>query len=415
MIRFIHTADLHLDSPFKGLQALHPDLFEQVYQAGFHSFQNIIETAINKQVDFVLISGDIYDEENQSVKAQAFFRDQMKKLEQHQIPVFLSHGNHDFMGRESLRIQMPNNVTIFGIEPETHEMMTKDQEKVAITGFSYQTRWVKERMINQYPNRKQSADYHLGMLHGYLDGSKSEEATYAPFSIDDLLTRQYDYWALGHIHKRSTLHSEPPILYSGNIQGRNPNEVGEKGAYLVTLEKGSASEIEFFPTAPIIWLERTVSLEGVSHLSDLFAKVEKEMETVSDETVDILLSVQFSDYEGLSKDLMTRIQSGDLLEGINQTDRQPFVYLYHLALLPKKDQLLFSYDADMQASFVKGKAELNEDERYQDALQDLFKHSIIRSRFNELEQDQQLKQAIIDAAESILMSDIAFEEGEEEQ
>ena len=136
---------------------------------------------------------------------------------------------------------------------------------------------------------------------------------------------------------------------------------------------------------------------------------------MSDQTVDILLSVQFSDYEGLSKDLMTRIQSGDLLEGINQTDRQPFVYLYRLVLLPKKGQLLFSYDADMQASFLKSKAELNEDERYQDALQDLFKHSIIRSRFNELGQDQQLKQAIIDAAESILMSDIAFEEGEEEQ
>ena len=159
MIRFIHTADLHLDSPFKGLKRVHPHLYEDVYQSTFQAFNNIVNKALEEQVDFMLISGDIYDEENQSVKAQAYFRDQMGRLKTAGILVYLLHGNHDFLGRETLKLQLPDNVTVFGTDPQTEQLTTKSNEKVAITGFSYQTRWVKERVIQRYPQRESNVDF----------------------------------------------------------------------------------------------------------------------------------------------------------------------------------------------------------------------------------------------------------------
>ena len=147
VITFIHTADLHLDSPFKGIKQLEPQLFDAIYQSTFASFRELVTQAISEEVDFFLISGDIYDEENQSVKAQAFLRDELGRLDRAGIPVYLSHGNHDFLGRESLKLQLPGNVTVFEKEVTTEILTTKAGERVAITGFSYPARWVKERMI----------------------------------------------------------------------------------------------------------------------------------------------------------------------------------------------------------------------------------------------------------------------------
>lgn len=416
MVRFIHTADLHLDSPFKGIRQLHPNLYETVYQATFQSFQTIVTRAIEEEVDFLLISGDIYDEENQSVKAQARLRDELGRLHQARIPVFLSHGNHDFMGRGTLRLQLPDNVTIFGTEPETVQLQTRLGERVAITGFSYKTRWLQERIIQSYPQRQQDVDYHIGMLHGYLDGMESSEGVYAPFSLSELNQKQYDYWALGHIHKRQALQELPPVLYPGNIQGRNPNETGEKGALLVQLQKGIDPEVHFFPTAPVVWEEREVSLQGVGSLSGLYNCLEEEMANSVKIGKTLLLSLVLAETEGLATDLLERIQDGDLLEGLNHSAGEseiPAVYLYRLVLRPASERLLFSYDPRMQASFQQMGQELADPEIHQQKLKDLFEHTIIRRRFSELEQDEGLKKEIWEGARQLLLEAIAFEEGEE--
>lgn len=413
MIRFIHTADLHLDSPFKGLKRMHPHLYENVYQSTFQSFYHIVSKAIEEAVDFLLISGDIYDEENQSVKAQAFLRDQMRRLKAVGIPVYLSHGNHDFLGRETLKLQMPDNVMIFGTEPQTELFATKSQEKVAVTGFSYQTRWVKERMIQQYPVRQSNVDFHIGMLHGFLEGIESSEGVYAPFSIQELNEKHYDYWALGHIHKRDLIQEHPPIVYPGNIQGRNPNELGEKGAYLVSLEKGFSPRLEFFTTSPIIWKEKIVSLKGLSSLQSLFAAVETEMEAAVEEKQGVFLSIIIEDKEDLPEEVIEKIQEGDLLEGFNQTDYQPFVYLYKLKIAPQEKQVPFSFDQKMQESFEKSGQDLKDKEIFRKKLRDLFKNQIVRSRFSELEQDSQLQEEILTAAQNLLFEDIFFEEEED--
>lgn len=413
MIRFIHAADLHLDSPFKGLKKMHPSLFDAIHQSTFASFKKIVTTAIEKKTDFVLLCGDIYDGENQSVKAQSFFREQMKRLQAAHIPVYLLHGNHDFMGRDSLRIQMPDNVSIFKTEVETQLLTTASQERVAISGFSYPSRWVKERMIDHYPSRKRAVDYHIGMLHGFFEGSASKEDVYAPFSMADLLERSYDYWALGHIHKREVLNQQPIVAYSGNTQGRNPNESGDKGVYLVELEKGSEPTMTFIETAPIVWKEQQLSLKGLSSLQSVYAEIEGCLERASEAKKTVLLSIRFDDYDGLSKDLLERIKEGDLLEGFNQQQSDKGIYLYHLSLNPLKEQFLFRYDEAMQASFEKSGHAFREKDYLQTILQDLFKHPSMRGRFSELEQDEELAETIIQSARNLLFEDIAFEEGDE--
>lgn len=416
MVRFIHTADLHLDSPFKGLRQLHPGLYETVYQATFQSFHAIVSRAIREEVDFLLISGDIYDEENQSVKAQARFRDEMGRLHQARIPVFLSHGNHDFMGRETLRLQLPDNVTIFGTEAETVLHETRQGERVAITGFSYKTRWLQERMVQSYPKRYTEVDYHIGMLHGYFDGMEAAEGVYAPFSLGEMNEKQYDYWALGHIHKRQTLQALPPVLYPGNTQGRNPNETGDKGALLVEMQKGVDPHIQFFASAPVIWEEREVSLQGIATLPELYTRLEEEVVQELPSGKTLLLSLVLADTESLGQDTLERIQDGDLLEGLNHSTAgtgTPQVYLYKLSFRSVNERMTFSYDPRLQESFQQMEEELSQQIVYAKQLKDLFEHSIIRRRFPELEQDEILKKEALQQARQLLRESIAFEEGEE--
>lgn len=403
MIRFIHTADLHLDSPFKGLKQLHPKLYNQVYQSTFKSFERLVTIAIEEAGDFIVISGDIYDGDNQSVKAQAFFREQMQRLDTASIPVYLSHGNHDFMDSGISRLKLPDNVKVFGHEPETYY-----HDTVAITGFSYPKRWVTERMIEKYPKRAKT-DFHIGLLHGFLEGSGATEDVYAPFTMGDLLAKQYDYWALGHIHKRQILNQQPPIVYSGNTQGRNPNELGEKGAFLVTLQKGLDPTLTFINTAPIWWIEKTISLVGIQTLDALYSKISEEIIKAQKPEQTILLSLILDDREELSDDALERIHNGDLIAGISQSEA---VYLYRITLAPKTERLVFSADDRMQQSFNRSKDHLSAVETYRDVLTDLFKHPTVRTRFADFEQDTELREKILQEAEELLLEDIVFEEGE---
>lgn len=411
MITFIHTADIHLDSPFKGIKQLDPQLFEEIYQSTFVSFHELVSQAITAAVDFFLISGDVYDEENQSVKAQAFLREELGRLHQACIPVFLSHGNHDFLGREALKLQLPENVTVFEKEVGTEYLTTRQGERVAITGFSYPSRWVEERMILDYPQRDRTVDYHIGMLHGYLEGLHSTEGVYAPFSLGELNMKNYDYWALGHIHKRQTLQLAPPVVYCGNTQGRNPNETEEKGAYLVTLQKKMDPLLQFIATAPIVWEKREVSLAGCVSLNDAFERIDDILEDYRMRKASILLSVVFRDTQDLHPDVISKIEDGDLLDGVQQQLGKPFCYLYSLKISVDMEKELFAFDHVMKDSFSKSWAEIAEDDVFYRSLDQFFKHAVIRNKFADLRKDETFKADVLAAAKTRLIQAIAFEEG----
>lgn len=262
-MKFIHAADLHLDSPFLGLQHLPNGLLAQVRASTFTAATKVFDKAIAEHVDFVLLAGDLFDRAEQSVAAQAYLFEQFDRLNDVGIPALISFGNHDYLADQHQTVAYPANVTVFGPEVGTQTLTLASGETVAISGFSYPQRWVPEDQVIQFPTHA-STDWHIGMLHGAISTGSGDH--YAPFTVAELLAKHYDYWALGHIHHRQVLNDQPPILYAGNTQGRAITETGTKGAYLVTSRNGQLVP-EFFETSTINW--EMANLSGGDSLQTL--------------------------------------------------------------------------------------------------------------------------------------------------
>ena len=265
-MKFIHAADLHLDSPFLGLTTLPTSLGQQVRRSTFEATTKIIDRALSEHVDFVLLAGDLFDRAEQSVAAQAYLFEQFDRLRAAQIPVVISFGNHDYATDQHQTVAYPNNVTVFGPQVSTVTLTLASGQTVAISGFSYPQRWVPTDVIADYPSRT-TADWQIGMLHGAVTTGGANDH-YAPFTVAELQQKNYDYWALGHIHQHQLLASQPPIVYAGNPQGRAINETGERGAYLVT-SRGRTLVPHFFTTATLAWAtaEMTVRATTLAELS----------------------------------------------------------------------------------------------------------------------------------------------------
>lgn len=265
-VRFIHGADLHLDSPMIGLKHLPNNIFNRLQESTFQALKNLINAAIENRVDFVILAGDLFDIEDRSVRAQIRLRKEMERLNEAGIEVFVVHGNHDYTSGNSVHIEMPNNVHVFG---ENVEVMPYEVNGtiVHLYGFSYEERHVMQRKIDDY-HLLEGADFHIGILHGNLEGNK-EHGNYAPFGLKDLVEKNFHYWALGHIHKRMVLNESPPIVYPGNIQGRNRKEQDWKGCYLVTLNEVQCS-LQFIETSDCIWTEIVIDASDLVTFDDLY-------------------------------------------------------------------------------------------------------------------------------------------------
>ncbi|HAO6522342.1 TPA: exonuclease SbcCD subunit D [Listeria monocytogenes] len=276
-IQFLHMADLHLDSPFIGLSTLPQPLFSAIQESTFQSLERITTVAIKEAVDFVLIAGDIYDSEDQSVRAQARFAKEMKRLEAANIPVFMIHGNHDFIEKHKEKLALPSNVHVFSEQVEVMSYKTVTGVSVNIYGFSYNEPHIRSSRVGEYKIQG-DADFHIALLHGSEVSSSEEHDVYAPFRVQEISKKGFDYWALGHIHKRQLLAESPSIYYPGNIQGRNRKESGEKGASIITLSEASTT-IDFIGTSPIIWEEAVITLPENSEINAFYRETTKLLES----------------------------------------------------------------------------------------------------------------------------------------
>ncbi|OHP79749.1 DNA repair exonuclease [Staphylococcus sp. HMSC068D03] len=261
MIKFIHCADLHLDSPFKSKSHLAPSIFEDVQNSAYESFKKIVDTALKEEVDFVLIVGDLFDSENRTLRAEVFLKEQFKRLEKEQIFVYISHGNHDPL-TEKITNDWPDNVSVFSNRVETYQAITKDGETIFVHGFSYQHDTSYENKIDEYPSSQGKKGIHIGMLHGTYSKSSTKNR-YTEFILEDLNQKLYHYWALGHIHERQELSDMPPIYYPGNIQGRHFGEQGPKGCLLVEGDHLRLNAI-FIPTQQIRFEEAAINTDKLT-------------------------------------------------------------------------------------------------------------------------------------------------------
>ena len=263
-MRFIHAADLHIDSPLRGLGRYDGAPVERLRTATRSAFERLVDRALAERVDFVLFAGDIYDCDWQDFHTGLFFREQLVRLGRAGIRVFIVQGNHDAQGVISKQLVLPQNVTVFSAR--TAQTIRIDDLSVASHGRSFPERAVDEDLVPSYP-APVPGFFNIGMLHTSLTGRVGHD-TYAPTDLPTLITKGYDYWALGHVHAREVLAEQPRIVFPGNLQGRHAKETGAKGCELITVEAGKV-EAEFVALDVVRWSQLAVPLDGVHRLDAL--------------------------------------------------------------------------------------------------------------------------------------------------
>lgn len=264
--RFLHAADIHLDSPLHGLSRYEGLPEADIRGATRAAFDNLVERAIDEEVDFVVIAGDLFDGDWKDMGTGLYFARAMGRLDQAGIPVFLLAGNHDAASVITRSVPWPPNVRLFGArKPQTHLL---PEIGVAVHGQSFATSAVTENLVLAYPDATQH-QFNIGVLHTALAGRQGH-AAYAPCSLDDLKSKRYDYWALGHVHEYEIVCEDPHVVFPGNTQGRTIRETGVKGAVIVAVEDGLVTSLERLELDVLRWATVDVDCEGKS-VADLSA------------------------------------------------------------------------------------------------------------------------------------------------
>jgi DNA repair exonuclease SbcCD nuclease subunit len=249
MFKFIHAADVHLDSPLHRLDNYEGVPIDEFRQATRRAFENLIRLAISENAAFVLIAGDLYDGDWKDYNTGLYLVSQLRRLDDADIPVFILAGNHDAASRISKTLRFPENVRLFSVhDPETYYI---DTLNVAIHGQGFASPAVKRDLSKHYPNAAVGY-FNIGLLHTCATGREGHE-NYAPCSVEGLSSKGYDYWALGHVHAYEMLTTDPLIVFSGNIQGRHVRETGPKGCVLVSVDDDGRADAMFRPLDVVRW------------------------------------------------------------------------------------------------------------------------------------------------------------------
>ncbi len=266
---FLHAADLHLGSPLLGLSNKDETVAQRFAKANRDAFVDLVSVAIEQRVAFVLLAGDLYDGEWKDTSIGLFFNREVARLSRADIPVFFIRGNHDAESEVTRAVPLPDAVHEFpSRKAGTHRL---DHLKVAIHGQSFADRAVSENLALGYP-APVPGHFNIGLLHTSCEGH-SRHATYAPCTISDLVSRGYDYWALGHVHDYGVLHRDPWVVYSGNLQGRSVRETGPKGAVLVEVEGGRVTDVRPLVLDRARWLDVQVDVDSAQSPEDMLAVV----------------------------------------------------------------------------------------------------------------------------------------------
>ncbi|MDH5559433.1 MAG: DNA repair exonuclease [Deltaproteobacteria bacterium] len=267
--RFLHSADNHLDSPLRNLERYDGAPSDKIRNASREAFEKLIDLAIADEVSFLLISGDLYDRDVKDHKTGLFIAHQMSRLNQQGIGVYIIRGNHDAENQIAKRLSLPDNVHQFGHKkPETHFI---PELKTAIHGQSFAERQVKANLAKDYPKGKKDY-FNIGMLHSSLSGYAPHEP-YAPCSLSDLMEKNYDYWALGHVHGFEIVSQKPWVVFPGIPQGRFIKETGTKGCVMVEVQDNKAVSVRHYPLDVLRWFLIEADITGAETAREAVEKI----------------------------------------------------------------------------------------------------------------------------------------------
>ena len=277
-MKFIHAADIHLDSALHGLERYEGAPVEEIRRATRRAFDNLIELAIDEQVAFVLLVGDLYDGDWKDYNTGLYFVERMGRLRDASIRVFIVAGNHDAASQITKHLRLPDNVTLFSTRKP--ERVVLDDLGVSICGQGFATRAVTDDISQGYPQGDPQL-LNIGLLHTCLDGKPGHEP-YAPCTVDGLRSKGYQYWALGHVHKREEVSRDPWIVFPGNIQGRHIREIGPKGCTLVTVDGGEIVEVAHRDLDVMRWSIRELDVSATETVDDIYEQVREGLQLALD-------------------------------------------------------------------------------------------------------------------------------------
>lgn len=300
--RILHCADLHLDTPFKGLRSQDEALGERLERASFDALERILDQAVHQEVDALLIAGDTFDSQDPGLRARFAFRDALDKLREHGVRVFIAAGNHDPLPSWGEELAAKDHVKLFsGSSPERELLRKEALPPLEIVGMSLPQAVVKENLARSFPEADRES-LSIALMHGTFGASGSHHP-YNPFRTEDVEQKGYDMWALGHIHQRGTPSAQAPLIhYPGVPQGRHPNEEGAKGVSLLRSNGRGVPTIEFLPTHSVRFERMDIDISSLSGFEELEQHLER---TLSDEAASesLILRIRMTGRTSLHHDL----------------------------------------------------------------------------------------------------------------
>lgn len=259
--RFLHLADLHLDSAYGG----RAETRARLRSATFEALENAARFAIADGLDAVLIAGDAYDDDRLGVDARSVLRRELRRLGDAGVRVVLVTGNHDpggpgFAAPRLGLDRLPNVDVALGAEPRTVTIERDGRVLAHVVACGHETARTTDDLASLMTPRPGSAPS-VALLHTQVSSARGAggHEPYAPASPATLAASGFAYWALGHVHVRGRATPDAPAWYCGNLVGRNARETGPKGGLVVEVDGGGlVGTPRFVPFAPVEFLRCAV-------------------------------------------------------------------------------------------------------------------------------------------------------------
>ena len=401
-VRFIHAADLHLDAVFSGISRDMPqETARRLHQATFTALEHLFALCERVRPDFLLLAGDIYNQEDRSLAAQLAVRDGCARLERLGVQIFIVHGNHDPLSSRLRTLQWSENVTVFGEQVGAHTLYRDDAPLAVIHGASHSG---PKETRNLAAGFTRTAEHCLqvGLLHTSL-GDADGNNRYAPCTVDDFRTANLDYWALGHIHDRRTVCDRPLAQYPGSTQGLHVNEPGPHGCLVVSAQPegdGYAFSSVFQPLGPVEWHKLDLDLGEEATIDSLEQQARAALAEVTTRSMSargkgpylvippsaLVVRLRLTGRTGLDAELRRPGVMADLLERLrDEAPGEPLIWLKDIEVdtRPLLDRSLLVEREDLLGEILRMADRLREDpermaEMAEAALSDLYGHARAR-------------------------------------
>lgn len=276
-VRFLHAADLRLDCPLRDVGQLHDEVREIVDGATLIAFDRLITTAIDRDVDALLITGNTFDADYASLAAEVAMRDGFDRLAERHVPVFIVPGRMDPASAWLELPRLPKNVTVFtDVSDEPVDLTDHGQVMATLIPVNAEASVEPVELMNILDGRKGSSDprpFVIGMLLGNrVDDRKSRKKKDSAFAALDWLAcpAGMDNDALpltdGQVHSQST------------SQGLSLDETGARGAAFVEIDSARRAKTTQIPLAPVRFERLVQSIDRIKNRDDMLEQMLAQIE-----------------------------------------------------------------------------------------------------------------------------------------